>query len=110
MQIPDKPAMMNYKKHVLVCCGNKCTQNNEGLDLYIELKEKLKAAGLDKGNSRIIRSKTTCLGICQAGPIVCVHPDGIWYSNINSKKLDRIINEHLIDEKPVSDFVFHSQK
>ncbi len=104
-----RPSMPNYKRHVLVCVGDKCTENGEGLALYNELKEKLRTAGLDKGQSRIIRSKTTCLGICKSGPLVCVHPDGIWYYNINSDKLDRIIDDHLIAGKPVLEWACHSQ-
>ncbi len=104
-----RPHMPDYKRHVLVCVGDKCTENGEGLALYNELKEKLRTLRLDKGESRIIRSKTTCLGICKSGPLVCVHPDGIWYYNINSDKLDRIIDDHLIAGRPVLEWACHSQ-
>lgn len=102
-----KPAMENYKRHILVCIGDKCNGNINGLDLFNELKNKLAAAGLDKGETRIIRNKAVCLGICQSGPIVCIQPDGIWYYNVTSDKLDRIINEHLVAGNPVREWVFH---
>ncbi len=101
---------MDYKRHVLVCIGSKCTENGEGLAIYNELKEKLKKNGLASGDLRVIRSKTTCLGVCMSGPLLSVHPDGVWYYNINSEKLDRIIVEHLIQGKPVSEYMFHQSK
>jgi (2Fe-2S) ferredoxin len=102
-----KPKMMDYHHHILVCVGSKCTQKGEGQALYDELKQKLKDAGLDKGELRVIRSRTSCLGTCKSGPLLCIHPDGIWYYNINSEKLDRIITEHLIQEKPVTEYIYH---
>ncbi|MFW5444238.1 MAG: (2Fe-2S) ferredoxin domain-containing protein [Methylococcaceae bacterium] len=103
----SKPTMMDYQHHVLVCVGSKCTQNGEGQALYDELKKKIKDLGLEKGESRVIRSKTSCLGTCKFGPLLCIHPDGTWYYNINSEKLDRIIAEHLIKGKPVFKYIYH---
>jgi (2Fe-2S) ferredoxin len=108
MEEVTKPTMANYKRHVVVCVGELCTKNSQGLALYNDLKQKLKIAGLDKGESRIIRSKSTCLGICKSGPLLCVHPDGIWYYDINNDKLDRIIDEHLVAGNPVQEWVCHN--
>ena len=102
-----KPTMLNYRTHVLVCIGNKCTSNGEGQALYNELKIKLRNAGLDTGDSRILRSKVGCLGTCKAGPLICVQPDGVWYYDISSAKLDRIIAEHLVGGQPVQEWVYH---
>lgn len=102
-----KPKMQDYQHHVFVCVGAKCVKNNEGQLLYDELKAKLKIAELNSGSNRIIRSRSTCLGVCKSGPLLCVHPDGVWYYDINSEKLDRIITEHLIQNNPVSDYIFH---
>lgn len=102
-----KPKMQDYHHHVLVCVGSKCAENNQGQILYDELKSKLKIASLNTGNARIIRSRSACLGVCKSGPLLCVHPEGIWYYGINSEKLDRIIVEHFIQKKPVFDYIFH---
>jgi (2Fe-2S) ferredoxin len=108
MEEVTKPSMANYKRHVLVCIGDQCAKDGKGLALFNELKEKLVTAGLDKGGAKVIRSKTPCLGICKSGPLVCVHPEGIWYYNINSNKLGRIIDEHLIAGNPVQEWVCHN--
>lgn len=104
-----KPKMMEYHRHLLVCIGSKCTLNGEGEVLYQELKEKLKASGLDQGELRVHRSRVTCFGTCKSGPLLCVQPDGVWYYDISSEKLDRIIAEHLFKGKPVTEYIYHHQ-
>lgn len=100
---------MNYHRHLLVCVGDRCTENGAGQALYDELKLKLQAAGLDKGALRVKKTRATCFGTCKSGPLLCVQPDGVWYYNIDSEKLDRIIDEHLIHGKPVSDYIYHQR-
>jgi len=102
-----KPKMMDYHRHLLVCVGDRCTENGEGQALYELLKEKLKVAGLDKGALRVKRTRATCFGTCRSGPLLCVQPDGVWYYDINSEKLDRIITEHFLQNKPVTEFIHH---
>lgn len=102
-----KPTMENYQRYVLVCVGSKCTEHGEGEALYVELKERLKQAGLHTGASRIMRSRAGCFGVCQAGPLLSVQPDGVWYYGVDSTKLDRIIKQHLIAGQPVHEWVYH---
>lgn len=102
-----KPKMLDYNRHILVCVGPRCTQNGEGQALYDELKLKLKDAGLNEGALRIKKTRATCFGPCKSGPLVCVQPDGIWYYDIDSSKLDKIIQQHLIEGQPVDEWIFH---
>ncbi len=102
-----KPKMMDYHRHLLVCVGDRCTENGEGQTLYDLLKVKLKTAGLDKGELRVKKTRATCFGTCRSGPLLCVQPDGIWYYDITSEKLDRIIAEHFLQNKPVLEYVHH---
>lgn len=102
-----KPKMMDYKRHLIVCIGERCSPDGEGQALYDELKEKFKASGLDKGDLRVKRSRATCFGTCKSGPLLCVQPDGVWYYDIDSEKLDRIIEEHFIAGSPVAEYIYH---
>lgn len=102
-----KPKMMDYHRHLLDCIGSRYTPNGEGQALYEELKEKFKATGLNNGEFRVKRSRTTCFGTCKSDPLLCVQPDGVWYYDINSEKLDRIIEEHFLQGKPVSEYIYH---
>ncbi len=103
----EKPKMQHYKRHLLVCVGPRCTENGESEALFASLAEKFKAAGIDKGEQRVKRTRTQCFATCQSGPIVCVQPDGIWYYNVTEANLDRIIREHFVGGEPVQDLIYH---
>jgi len=103
----EKPKMGDYKRHLLVCTGPRCTENGEAQALFDQLGEKFKAAGIDKGELRVKRTRTHCFATCKSGPIMCVQPDGIWYYNVNEANLQRIIDEHLVGGRPVEDLIYH---
>jgi (2Fe-2S) ferredoxin len=44
-----------------------------------------------------------CLGPCQAGPAVLVYPEGVMYAGVGPGDIDRIIEEHLILDRPVAE-------
>ncbi|QPK65090.1 NAD(P)H-dependent oxidoreductase subunit E [Methylomonas sp. LL1] len=102
-----KPTMAAYDRYVLVCAGKNCTHHGEGPALYEELKTKLKQLGLTEGKIVIKRGKVHCFGVCTAGPLLCVQPDGVWYYAVDSERLDKIIDMHLIGGQPVTEWVFH---
>lgn len=98
--------MTPFKKHIIVCTGTKCAPE-ESSELYQYLKGRLKELKLHKGDDRIQRSQSQCLGVCAGGPIVVVYPDNVWYHHIDREKLERIIAEHLIHNKPVREFILY---
>lgn len=104
---PEKPKMMDYHRHLLLCVGPRCTENDEAQDLFDLLGEKFKAAGINKGALRVKRTRTQCFATCKSGPVMCVQPDGIWYFNVTEANLDRIIEQHFLGGQPVEDLIYH---
>lgn len=103
----EKPKIQDYRRHLLVCVGPRCAREGESQQLFDTLGEKLKAAGLDQGSSRVKRTRVHCFAACRGGPVVAVQPDGIWYYNVTPENMDRIIAQHLAAGQPVEELVFH---
>lgn len=45
--------------------------------------------------------RTRCLGPCLEGPIVAVFPDNVWYKEVTPQDVEEIVDEHLINNRPV---------
>ena len=103
----EKPKIGDYRRHLLVCTGPRCTQDGAAQALFDSLGDKFKVAGLDKGDLRVKRSRVSCFAACKGGPVMCVQPDGTWYYNVTSENMDRIIADHLVGGQPVQELVFH---
>ncbi len=99
--------IVDYKKHVFVCTGPRCAPEASA-NLYGILKHKLKELNLNHVPGGVERSQCHCFGICHSGPLVVVYPEGVWYYQVTPEKLDRIIQEHLIQNKPVQEYIFHN--
>ena len=82
-----------YRSHVLVCGGAKCTASDSPKILE-RFNVEIRKAGLEK---QIKVMQTDCFGLCEAGPIVIVYPEGSFYSRVTQKDVPEIVREHLID-------------
>lgn len=107
MSSTEKPRIGDYRRHLLVCTGTRCTQDGAAQVLFDSLGEKFKAAGLNEGALRVKRSRVSCFAACKGGPILCVQPDGTWYYGVTDAVMARIVTEHLVGGEPVRDHVFH---
>ncbi len=50
---------------------------------------------------RVSLVRTRCLGPCLEGPIVAVFPDNVWYKEVTPGDVEEIVEEHLINNRPV---------
>jgi len=101
----NKPIMMPYKTHAIMCCGKSCGEN---LPLLNYMKKKVIDEGLIVGDPNAVRvNRAGCLGVCAEGPIMVVYPEGVWYCNLDEIAIDRIVEEHFKGGKVVEAFCFH---
>ncbi len=49
--------------------------------------------------------RTACLNRCQQGPVMLVEPGHFMYVELTKEKITRIIDEHIIGEKPVGEYL-----
>ena len=78
-------------RELLVCAGGACISCHS-LAIADELESALAASGLT-GRVRVVR--VGCMGLCDAGPLVVVSPDGVYYQKVDRDGARRIVTEHL---------------
>ena len=80
------------RAHCLVCAGAGCLSSG-GHALKDALAHELKARGLDE-EVRIV--ETGCMGPCDLGPVMLVHPDGTFYQRVTALEIPKLVEEHFI--------------
>ncbi|MBQ6287654.1 MAG: NADH-quinone oxidoreductase subunit NuoF [Clostridia bacterium] len=95
-----------YRSHVLVCGGTGCSSSGSA-KLIERFEEQLKEKGLDK-EVKVVR--TGCFGLCEAGPVVIVYPEGTFYSRVKEEDVDEIVSEHLLKGRKVQHLVYVDHK
>ncbi len=99
-----------HKRHIFLCTAQgPCTNGEDASELWDYLKFKLREIEPDPSLATIARTKSGCLRICDQGPIALVYPEGTLYANLDKEKLDKIITEHLVNGKVVSEYAILSQ-
>ena len=91
-----------YRSNVLICGGTGCTSSKSD-QIQEKMEIKIQELGLEK-EVKVIR--TGCFGLCEAGPIVVVYPEGAFYSHVKLEDVDTICEEHLLKGRIVSSLLY----
>ncbi len=91
-----------YRSHVLICGGTGCVSSKSD-----KLQEKFENLLVNKDLDKEIKVvRTGCFGLCEAGPIIIVYPEGSFYSQVKIEDVEEIIDEHLVKGRIVKRLLF----
>jgi (2Fe-2S) ferredoxin len=96
---------MRFEKHIFICANQKpegkaCCGEKNGMALVEKFREVLTEKGL-KGSVRAQRAG--CLDACKFGPALVIYPEGTYYKNVQPEDVTRIVEEHILQNKILSD-------
>ncbi len=91
-----------YRSQVLCCTGTGCTSSGSRMIIQ-RFEEEIQKAGLEK-EVKVVH--TGCFGLCETGPVVIVYPEGAFYSHIKVDDVPRIVAEHLVKGRIVTDLLY----
>jgi len=104
--IPNIPP---YGRQLFLCTNGNCAGSERVVGLLQHLRMLHRRHGRHRFSNpeRVIHIPCGCLGVCVSGPIMIVYPDGIWYHQLDEARLTRIYEEHLLEGRPVAEYIFH---
>lgn len=96
---------MVYDKHIFICvnqrapgAARKSCGEAHGMEIVDAFKKKLNEKKLP---IKIRAQRAGCLDICDYGQTIVIYPEGVFYVGVTLSDVDEIIEEHLINNKPV---------
>ena len=98
----------HYIRHVFLCVGPSCCSQEIGNGAWKRLKDILKERNLSLSEDKnaCYRTKVQCLRICKGGPILVVYPEGYWYSGMTEDRIERFVEEQLVQGVPIREWIF----
>lgn len=90
---------------VFICNGSSCLKKGAD-ENTLALREAIKEHQIHDQTHTV---RTKCTGQCDTGPIVFIHPEGIWYKNVTEAISEQIVSRHLIQNEPLNGYILFKE-
>ena len=87
-------------RHLFLCLGPDCTPTEKGQVTWDYLKRRCQELQLP-----VMRTKAGCFRVCVGGPWLLIYPEGAWYGGVTPERCERILQQHVMLNKPVREWV-----
>jgi (2Fe-2S) ferredoxin len=99
-----KAGLSTATLHIFFCGGPDCCPDWVGEQVWEYLKRRVRELGISA-----MRTKTKCFRICAGGPWMVIYPDAIWYGQVNVARCERILQEHIVQGKPIGEWLLEGK-
>ncbi|HEY3757045.1 MAG TPA: hypothetical protein VGL42_12915 [Opitutaceae bacterium] len=96
----NKIGLTTAQRHVFLCLGPDCCAPEQGQASWDYLKRRLSDLKVP-----VLRTKAGCFRICTGGPWMVVYPEGVWYGSVTPERCERIVTEHLQQNRPIEEWI-----
>lgn len=97
----------SHNLQVFFCVGARCAHRGAHA-MFQHLRRAMRdERGVSVGPRRVMCARASCLFPCNQGPLMVVHPEGVWYGGLTPARLDQIVQEHFLNGRIVKDAVIH---
>ncbi|PKN61777.1 MAG: NADH-quinone oxidoreductase subunit F [Deltaproteobacteria bacterium HGW-Deltaproteobacteria-15] len=90
------------RKVISLCAGSGCGAYGTA-KVHKALKEELQRQGLQ---DKVLIKMTGCHGFCEKGPIMVIHPEGIFYPQVSEEKVPEIVEKTIMKGEVVDSLTF----
>jgi len=89
------------KKFVAICAGTGCRASGS-----LKVKEALEAELKKQNMNDVDVLATGCLGFCEKGPMVVIHPDKYFYQHVKVEDVPEIVSKTVANGEVISRLVY----
>ncbi|GAP14318.1 NAD(P)-dependent nickel-iron dehydrogenase flavin-containing subunit [Longilinea arvoryzae] len=93
----EKAAQAKYKHIIHVCASTGCVSANSE-KILTDLEAAIQERGLE---NEVFVMKVGCMGLCAAGPIVSIQPEGLLYGEMTPEDVPAILDS--LDGEPIKE-------
>jgi NADH-quinone oxidoreductase subunit F/NAD(P)H dehydrogenase (quinone)/NADP-reducing hydrogenase subunit HndC len=87
---------------LLICGGTGCHATGS-IPVKRILEKEIHERGLSE-NVRVV--ETGCNGFCAMGPILVVHPDGVFYQKVKAEDVPELVESHFVKKTPLERLLY----